>query len=105
MRENAPNLAFGKGDYWINIASNNAVGMDKITEEIKKLAGNVGSSTETIVGLSKKDSELVKQGLKILTNSDDLVKITTSKKDSNYQIKAALNFIKNSLPKHYKAII
>ena len=107
MRAYSPNLAFAKGDYMMQVV-NNGIGLDKIGAYIKQMAGSIGSSEETIEGLSKVESGKVKAGIQLLAGTDGtpdgIYQVTTTNKNSKEQIQAAFNYLKNILPNNYRKI-
>ena len=108
LRENTPNMSFGKGDFMVEQAANSAISLPKITEYIQKLVGTLGSTSEKIEGLSQVESDKVKKGLQYISqleSPDGWYKITREGKNNQGQILAALQFIQNSLPSNYKAIL
>ena len=103
MRAHSPNLAFN--DRVFDIV-NNGIGMTKIANHIKSLAGTVGSMETKIEGITQVESNKVKAGLKELAEAPDgYYKITKDIKDSSANIQAALRYIYKSLPNNYKTIL
>ena len=106
MRAHSPNLAFD--DQVFDIV-NNGVGMSKIATHIKSIAGTIGSMETKIEGISEVQSKRIKSGLQILAGTegtpDGFYKVTNDKKDSSANVKAALNYIYNILPKNYRTIL
>jgi hypothetical protein len=62
-----------------------------------------------IEGISEVQSKRIKSGWQILAGTegtpDGFYKITNDKKDSSANVKAALNYIYNILPKNYRTIL
>jgi len=84
MRAHSPNLAFN--DRVFDIV-NNGIGMTKIANHIKSLAGTVGSMETKIEGITQVESNKVKAGLKELAEAPDgYYKITKDIKDSSANI-------------------
>ena len=106
MRANSPNLAFD--DQVFDIV-NNGIGMSKIATHIKSIAGTIGSMETKIEGISEVQSKRIKSGLQILAGTegtpDGFYKVTNDKKESSANVKAALNYIYNILPKNYRTIL
>lgn len=107
MRPYSANMALQSGNNLMNMAVSNAIGMSKIGDEIKKLAGTLGSSEREIEGLTKAESGKVKAGLQLLANDapDGVYKINQYEKNQRGQIEAALNYIQRMLPTNYKAVL
>lgn len=106
LREYSPELAFEKGDYIMESVVNNAIGMTKIAEEIKKLASNLGSTEQTIEGFTKKQSNDIKKGLEMLADAPDgIYKGTNYTKEQSQQIKLAQSYIEKMLPLNMKAVL
>jgi len=88
---------------------NNGVGMNKISAQIKSLAATIGSSTEKLEGISEVESRKIKNGLEILAGTDGtpdgFYKVSTDKKTSTENVKAALNYIYSMLPNNYKTLL
>ena len=108
LRAYSPNMALMKGDEMMQIV-NNGVGMNKIAAQIKSMAASLGSSTEKIEGISQVESNRVKAGLKILAGTDGTpdgyYQVTNNTKDSQANVKMALNYIYSMLPNNYKTIL
>jgi len=106
MRAHSPNLAFD--DQVFDIV-NNGIGMSKIATHIKSIAGTIGSMETKIEGISEVESRKIKSGLQILAGTegtpDGFYKVTNDKKESSANVKAALNYIYNILPKNYRTIL
>ena len=106
MRAHSPNLAFD--DQVFDIV-NNGIGMSKIATHIKSIAGTIGSMETKIEGISEVQSKRIKSGLQILAGTegtpDGFYKVTNDKKESSANVKAALNYIYNILPKNYRTIL
>ena len=106
LRAYSPELLLGKGDYVVDNVINNGMGLNKIAERIKSLAGSIGSSDEKIEGITKVESDKIKAGLKELAEAPEgHYKITQQVKNSKSQVALALQFIENSLSPSQKAIL
>lgn len=107
LRQYDPKFLLGKGDAIIQNSINNGVGINKITDELNKLAGTLGSTDETIEGFSQVESNQIKQGMKILANGalDGDYTVTEHSKQQLMQKNMALSYILRALPKNYKAIL
>ena len=103
MRAHSPNLAFN--DRIFDIV-NNGIGMSKIANHIKSLAGTIGSMETKIEGITQVESNKIKAGLKELAEAPDgYYKISTDTKDSSANVNAALEYIYGALPKNYRTIL
>ena len=106
LREYRPDLAFDKGDYIMQNVVANGIGLPKIGQEIKALAGKLGNSELKLDGMSEVESNQVKQGIKLLQGAPDgHYKTTTETKNQLAQKQAAINYIMQMLPENYKAVL
>lgn len=106
LREHRPDLAFDKGDYIMQNVVANGVGLLKIAEQIKSMAGKLGNSELKLDGMSEVESNQVKQGIKLLQGAPDgHYKTTTETKNQLAQKQAAINYIMQMLPENYKAVL
>ena len=115
FREMDPQLAFEKGDRFMQDVIANGVGLSKIGKEIKDLAGTIGSTEGSLEGLSKVESGKVKAGIALMLNPSEQIAIsgapdgdysmTIKSKEQKEQIQAAMNYIKAMLPRNYKAVM
>ena len=106
LREYSPELVSRKGDYMITNVINNGMGINKIGDQIKALAGNIGSYEGKIEGLTQVESNRVKSGLQLLSNAPDgYYKHTVEDKNQQSQMKAAISYITNMLSPSQRAIL
>ncbi len=106
LREYRPDLAFDKGDYIMQNVVANGVGLLKIAEQVKSMAGKLGSSELKLDGMSEVESNQIKQGIKLLQGAPDgYYKTTTETKNQLAQKQAAINYITQMLPENYKAVL
>ena len=106
LRSYSPELLLQKGDYIIDNVVNNGMGLGKIAEQIKALAGSIGSSDDKIEGITKVESDKIKAGLKELAEAPEgYYKVTEQTKNSNSQVTAALGYIERMLSPSQKAIL
>ena len=97
MRATNPNEAFSSNYSYIVQGS---VGINKVTDEIKKLAESIGTTELEEQGFTKKEASNISEGLKQLLQDvpDGIYKISTKTKSQQQQIDSALNYIMKSLP-------
>jgi len=80
-------LLLEQGNAIIENVVNNGMGINKIGASIKALAGNIGSTTSKIEGLSEVQSKQVKAGVQLLTQTDGtpdgIYQVTTTNKNSS----------------------
>ena len=115
FREFKPELAFNRGDTFMQNVVANGVGLSKIGKEIKDLAGTIGSTEGQLEGLSRIESNKVKAGIALLLNPSEQIaasgspdgdySITVKTKEQKQQIQAAMDYIKAMLPRNYKAVM
>ena len=106
LREYRPDLAFDKGDSIMQNIVANGIGLPKIAEQIKSMAGKLGNSELKLDGMSEVESNQVKQGIKLLQGAPDgHYKTTTETKNQLAQKQAAINYIMQMLPENYKAVL
>lgn len=106
LREYRPDLAFDKGDYIMQNVVANGVGLLKIAEQVKSMAGKLGSSELKLDGMSEVEANQIKQGIKLLQGAPDgHYKTTTETKNQLAQKQAAINYIMQMLPENYKAVL
>ena len=115
FREFKPELAFNRGDTFMQNVVANGVGLSKIGKEINDLAGTIGSTEGQLEGLSRIESNKVKAGIALLLNPSEQIaasgspdgdySITVKTKEQRQQIQAAMNYIKAMLPRNYKAVM
>ena len=109
LREYSPQLLLEQGNFIVENVVNNGMGINKIGAAIKALAGNIGSSTSKIEGLSEVQSKQVKAGVQLLAQTDGtpdgIYQVTTTNKNSSAQIDAALDYIENMLSPSQRAIL
>ena len=96
LRAHSPNLAFNS-DVLRYVSG--TVGISKVTEEIKKLAANIGTTELERQGFSKKEAGQIIKGLEELNDAPaGIYKRTQTTKDQKDQMKAALKYILQILP-------
>ena len=109
LREYSPQLLLEQGNFIVENVVNNGMGINKIGAAIKALAGNIGSTTSKIEGLSEVQSKQVKAGVQLLAQTDGtpdgIYQVTTNNKNSSAQISAALDYIENMLSPSQRAIL
>lgn len=109
LREYSPQLLLEQGNAIIENVVNNGMGINKIGAAIKALAGNIGSTTSKIEGLSEVQSKQVKAGVQLLAQTDGtpdgIYQVTTTNKNSSAQVNAALDYIENMLSPSQRAIL
>ena len=97
LREYSPQLLLQNGNSIVDEVVNSGMGVNKIGEAIKSLAGKLDSTTSKIEGLTEMQSKKVKAGLQIIAQTDGtpdgIYKITNENKDSKAQVQAALEYI------------
>ena len=107
LRAYNPSLAFNSGIF--NDVSN-GIGINKIAEYVKSILPKIGNSEHTIEGYTKKDSNLIKQGIQILAQAPEgdykFTEYTKNlKPEEQIQTNAALNYISKMLPRNMKTIL
>lgn len=106
MRAYSPNMVGQRGDTIIENVIGNGMGINKIGDQIKALAGKIGTSESKLDGISQVESNKVKQGLQILAGAPDgYYKVTTENKTQQAQVNAALSYIENMLSPSQRAIL
>lgn len=106
LRANNPELALRNGNYLVENVINNGIGINKIGAQIKALAGSIASSESKIEGISKVDSNNIKQGLQELANAPEgYYQVTKTSKNQSKQVQAAIAYIKNMLSPSQRAIL
>ena len=109
LREYSPQLLLEQGNFIVENVVNNGMGINKIGAAIKALAGNIGSTTSKIEGLSEVQSKQVKAGVQLLAQTDGtpngIYQVTTTNKNSSAQINAALDYIESMLSPSQRAIL
>lgn len=106
LREYRPDLAFDKGDYIMQNVVANGVGLLKIAEQVKSMAGKLGNSELKLDGISEVEANQIRQGIKLLQGAPDgYYKTTTETKNQLAQKQAAINYIMQMLPENYKAVL
>lgn len=107
LRAHDPKFAF---DSNILRYVSDTVGINKVTDQIKKLAGNIGTDEVQQQGYSKKQADNIVKGLELLQNKnagallrnapDGDYEYTETRKSQQNQMNAALNFILTTLPRN-----
>lgn len=84
----------------------NGIGMDKIAEFLKGQLPKLGTSEQTIEGYTKKGTNDIVNGLRLLQEAPDGdYKYSNYTKEQQQQAKVALNYLKGILPKNMKSVI
>ena len=101
LREYSPQLLLRNGNSIVDEVVNSGMGVNKIGEAIKSLAGKLDSTTSKIEGLTEVQSKKIKAGLQIIAQTDGtpdgIYKVTNESKDSKAQVQAALEYIQGML--------
>ena len=107
LRAHDPKFAF---DSNILRYVSDTVGINKVTDQIKKLAGNIGTDEVQQQGYSKKQADNIVKGLELLQNKNAALQLqnapdgdyeyTETRKSQQNQMNAALNFILTTLPRN-----
>lgn len=105
-RAHSKNFAFD--DTIFNIV-NNGIGLSKIANHIKSLAGSLSVPERKLEGISEVQAGRVKSGLQVFSGfsetPDGYYKISQDIKDPNSTVSAALRYIYGILPENYKTIL
>lgn len=105
-RAHSKNFAFD--DTIFNIV-NNGIGLSKIANHIKSLAGSLSVPERKLEGISEVQAGKVKSGLQVLSGfsetPDGYYKISQDIKDPSSTVSTALKYIYGVLPENYKTIL
>ena len=103
LRALSPSNAFDSD--LLQVASN-ATSMSEIAKFLKAQLPNIGQSEKTIEGYTKKDSNDIKEGLKLLKDAPaGDYKYSEYTKEQQNQAKMALGYLKSILPKNMKTLL
>ena len=103
LRATDPRLA-GRQD--LDQIAANGIGMDKIAEFLKGQLPKLGTSEQTIEGYTKKGTNDIVNGLRLLQEAPDGdYKYSNYTKEQKKQAEIALNYLKGILPKNMKSVI
>ena len=103
LRSKSPNLAFD--DQTISIVSN-ATSMEEIAKFLKSQVPTIQSTETTLEGYTKKDTDLIKQGVRALLDAPDGdYKYSETYKSNSAQINKALAYVYSVLPQNMKTLL
>lgn len=103
LRAYSPNQAF---NHELLEVAGNATSMSEIAKFLKEQLPKVEASENTIEGYTKKDSNLIKQGLRLLQDAPNGdYKFSQTDKSNIEQAEKALNYLYNILPNNMRTLL
>ena len=103
LRAYSPNQAF---NHELLEVAGNATSMSEIAKFLKAQLPKIEASENTIEGYTKKDSNLIKQGLRLLQDAPNGdYKFSQTDKSNIEQAEKALNYLYNILPNNMRTLL